>query len=157
MWDFISVLHEVFQTVFIMCRCVHYTLLLAYVIDHGLSVRLRWLFRNGWRMNFLRQTTFIVLVEAWGFIFKINGFLATSQITLNVDVSDHLLLKAVVDCHGGLAAGRCILASHLMFLLQYRSLCFSALPTGYYCLRKLGCHSPTRSRFNRLPCCDGIN
>ena len=147
-----------------MCRCVHYTLLLAYVIDHGFSVRLWWLFRNGWWMNFLwdireflRQTTLIVLVEAWRFIIRINDFLAASQITLYVDVSDHLLLKAVVNCHGGLAAGRCILASHLMFLLQYRSLCFSALPTWYYCLRKLGRHTPTRSQFYRLPCCDGIN
>ena len=159
MFDFISVLHEViFESVFILCRCVHTVLLFSYIFYYGLSVRLRLLLWNGWWMHFLRQTSLIILVESWGFIITINDFLATTQISLNVDVSDHLLLKAVVDRHGCLATGSCILASQLLFLLQVWSLCFCALPAiENYCLRNLRRHLPTRSRFNCLASSDSIN
>ena len=114
MSDFISVLHEIsLETVFILCRCVHTALLLSYVIDNGPPVLLRLLLWNGWRMHLLRQTTLIILVEFFRVFIMNNCFLAVAQISLDVDVSDHLLLKAVADRHGGLAAGSCILASQL--------------------------------------------
>ena len=100
-------------------------------------------------MHLLRHTTLIILVEPIRVIDMVNGIdalLAATHITLYVDVSDQLLLQAIVDRHGGLAAGCRILGRQLKFLLQVWSLCLCALLSlGYYCLGKLGRHSSTRS------------
>ena len=105
-------------------------------------------------MHLLRQTAdiilaLIILVEFIRVISTVNGIhalLTATQVTLYVDVSDQFLLQAIVDRHGGLAAGSRILARQLNFLLQVWSFGLCALLSmDYYGLGKLGRHSSTRS------------